>query len=145
MEKFWQTKNLVQMSDSEWEQLCDGCGKCCLQKLECEDSGEIFYTDVACKLLDLETCRCSNYDNRFTLVPMCLKLDKNNMSEWSYLPATCAYRLLHEGKTLPDWHPLIDQSASLMNERNISIAGRVLPETVVDEVDLEDHIIHWVN
>lgn len=144
MSKFWQVKKLHEMSEVEWESICDGCGKCCLQKLECEDTGEVFYTDVACKLLDLETCNCMEYSNRASLVPECLKLDKNNIDQWSFLPGSCSYRLLSESKPLPNWHPLIKGDRSEMLTLGCSVSGRVLPETAVCEDDLESHLVTWV-
>lgn len=104
---FWRRKALADMTRDEWESLCDGCGRCCLIKLEDADTGDIYFTDVTCRLLDQETCRCSAYSRRTTLVPDCVILDPANVHKLSWMPSTCAYRLLAEGKDLPVWHPLV--------------------------------------
>lgn len=145
MSRFWESKKLQDLDEAEWEALCDGCGRCCLQKLECEDTGEIFYTDLACKLFDLNDCRCKDYQHRVEKVPDCISLRKLQEHEWNYMPDTCAYRLLKEGKKLALWHPLISGSRKLMEAEGISVKGKVLPEQYVHEDDLEDHIIHWIN
>lgn len=145
MSRFWESKQLNQLDDAEWEALCDGCGRCCLQKLECIDSGEIFYTELACKLFDSSQCRCMDYAHRFEKVPDCISLRNLNDREWNYMPKSCAYRLLKEGKKLQAWHPLIAGNRKLMEEKGISVKGRVLPEQSVQENDFEDHIIHWID
>ena len=104
---FWQTKTLEQMTSQEWESLCDGCGRCCLHKLEDEDTDEIYFTDVACHYLDEETCACPHYEDRQTYVPDCLTIKPNWGKKFNWLPSTCAYRLLYEGKDLFSWHPLL--------------------------------------
>jgi len=144
MSDFWESKTLEELNDTEWEALCDGCGRCCLQKLECMDSGEIFYTDLACKLFNLNSCRCMDYANRFDQVPDCISLRSLKNHEWNYMPDTCAYRLLKEGKKLASWHPLIAGNKNLMEAQGISVKGRVLPEQSVHESDAEDHIVHWI-
>lgn len=141
---FWQSKSLSEMSAQEWESLCDGCGKCCLNKLEDEDTGDIYYTDVACRYLDAETCRCSDYANRQENVPTCLTLTPAKLQDYQYLPQTCAYRLLAAGKPLYAWHPLISGGANSIHEAGMSVAHRTVSEVVVDEQALEEHIIHWV-
>ncbi|MBA1333239.1 hypothetical protein QQ73_19990, partial [Candidatus Endoriftia persephone str. Guaymas] len=103
---FWRSKPLEQLSASEWELLCDGCAKCCLQKLEDAETREIYFTNVACDLLDLDSCRCSRYQERSTLVPSCITLTSKDLDDPYWLPSTCAYRLLAEGAELPSWHPL---------------------------------------
>ncbi len=103
---FWQHKRLAQMSDEEWESLCDGCGQCCLNKLQDADTDEIYFTNVACNQLNIKTCQCRNYERRFELEEDCIKLTRENLTTFDWLPRTCAYRLLGEGKTLPAWHPL---------------------------------------
>ncbi len=108
---FWKTKTLTEMSRDEWESLCDGCGRCCLNKLEDEDTGKFLYTRAACKLLDVKTCRCTDYPNRAARVPDCVTLTPENVGELGWLPQTCAYRLLDEGKSLPWWHPLVSGTA----------------------------------
>lgn len=141
---FWQVKNLSEMSRAEWEMLCDGCGRCCLLKLEDVDSGEIAYTRVACKLLDLDSCRCNDYPNRSVRVPECLWLTPENLETLRWLPTSCAYRLLAEGKPLPDWHPLLTGDPASVQRAGISVRGRVLSEQQVHPDGLEEHIIHWV-
>lgn len=137
---FWETKRLEEMSPSEWESLCDGCGKCCLYKLEDIDTGDLVFTNVACRLLDEETCRCSDYSNRSTVVPDCLTLDTGNVGTLRWMPSTCAYRLLHEGKPLEDWHPLISGTSESVHWAGISIQGRSISEDDADE-DLENHAL----
>lgn len=132
------------MSQAEWERLCDGCAKCCLHKLEDEDTGEIFYTNVACELLDDHNCQCRDYDNRLSQVTECLKLTPENLPEQRWLPSTCAYRLLLNGEPLPSWHPLVSGDSQSVHNEGMSVRGRVLSEESVHEDDLEDHIIHWV-
>ncbi len=140
--RFWQTKTLAEMNDAEWEALCDGCGKCCLVKLQDEESGEIAYTDLACQLLDTDSCRCLHYQRRLELVPDCVKLTKENLSQIDFMPPSCAYRLLSEGKPLPDWHPLVSGDADSTMKAGKSVNGRVTPETLVDGA-LENHIVDW--
>ena len=142
--RFWESKSLAEMNREEWESLCDGCAKCCLLKLEDEDSGEIFYTSVACHLLDLDTCRCRDYKNRHKKVPDCLWLTRQHLDELKWLPVTCAYRLLHEGKPLFDWHPLVSGSTETVFEAGIAIRGRVFSEEHIHPDEVEAHIIHWV-
>lgn len=114
---FWRRKTLAEMSHDEWESLCDGCGKCCLHKLEDEETGEIVYTDVACRLLDLTRCRCRHYRRRHELVPGCARLGPDRLDELRRMPSSCAYRLLHEGKDLPWWHPLSRATAAPSTRR----------------------------
>lgn len=138
---FWREKRLEDMSAQEWESLCDGCAKCCLEKLEDPDTGEITFTSVACGLLDLETCRCSNYAERHRYMPDCVPLDPQNVTELKWMPSTCAYRLLAEGKDLPDWHPLITGDAQSVVKAGISVKGRAI--SVHDVEDIEDHLADW--
>ncbi len=133
------------MNLEEWESLCDGCARCCLIKLEDEDTEELFYTRVVCNLLDQDRCRCTDYANRSRLVPDCIQLTRDNVSRLSWLPATCAYRLLSEGNRLFDWHPLISGDPDSVHRAGISVRGRVLSEDFVHEDGLEEHIIHWVD
>lgn len=142
---FWESKALAEMSREEWESLCDGCGRCCLIKLEDEDDGEIYFTDVACRLLETDTCRCGNYRGRLRLVPDCVQLSADSVGDISWLPSTCAYRLVNEGRPLYPWHPLISGRAESVHEAGVSVAGRVLSETEVSEQDLEEHVICWVD
>ena len=138
---FWKTKKLNEMTRDEWESLCDGCARCCLHKLEDEDTGEIFYTNVACRLLDPITCRCSNYETRSRLVPTCLVLDAELAQQLNWLPPTCAYRLLAEGKDLEWWHPLVSGDRHVIHELGVSVRGSFIYETEVDIEQLEDYII----
>lgn len=140
--RFWEGKPLSAMSDAEWEALCDGCGKCCLNKLEDEDSGEVALTRVACRLLDDATCRCAHYDNRHQFVPDCIVLKPSNIESHLYwMPQTCAYRLLHEGKPLEDWHPLVSGDPGSVHRAGVSMQGRTVSEYEVADDDWEDHII----
>lgn len=122
---FWQTKSLAEMTTAEWESLCDGCGRCCLVKLEEEGSGEIHHTDVACRLFDGENCRCKDYPNRSREVPDCVTLRPDNISGLGWMPPTCAYRLLSEGEDLPAWHPLVSGTPDTVIEAGISVKGRI--------------------
>ena len=142
-EPFWSSKSLSEMTRAEWESLCDGCGKCCLLKLEDEDSGEISHTDVACHLLDLGSCRCRNYPRRREIVPDCVILKPETIEELRWMPSTCAYRLLNEGADLPDWHPLVSGETASVERAGISVKGRVVSENDVEDAELEDHIVTW--
>ncbi|GAA6199364.1 YcgN family cysteine cluster protein [Aquicoccus sp. SU-CL01552] len=140
--RFWERKPLRQLSPREWEALCDGCGKCCLNKLEDEDTGEVDLTCVACRLLDNETCRCAQYEIRHQFVSECIVLRPDNIDEHAYwMPQTCAYRLLWEGKPLFDWHPLISGNAESVHSAGVSVRNRTVPEFEVPEEDWEDYII----
>lgn len=141
-DRFWERKPLNKLSRTEWEALCDGCGKCCLNKLEDEDTGDVALTRVACRLLDDDSCRCSQYDIRHQFVPECIVLKPGNLDDHAYwMPATCAYRLIWEGKPLFDWHPLISGSAETVHKAGVSVRGWTVPEFEVPEEDWEDHII----
>ena len=129
------------MSEDEWEALCDGCGLCCLVKLEDEDTGELHYTRLTCKLLDIETCRCTDYENRQKKVPDCVRLDVGNVEEIECLPPSCAYRLVAEGLDLYWWHPLISGDRRSVDEAGICVRGRVKSEECVDEQALPDFLI----
>ena len=129
------------MTKAEWESLCDGCGKCCLHKLEDEDTGKVYVCNVACRLLDLQTCRCSDYQQRQTLVHDCLVLSAERVEDFHWLPGTCAYRLLAEGKSLAEWHPLLSGDVSSVHRAGISICDRVISEDEAD--DLQQHITDW--
>lgn len=141
--EFWERVPLAEMTREEWEALCDGCGRCCLLKLEDEDSGQIDYTDVACRLLDLNSCRCGDYANRRRRVPDCVKLTPANLKTLRWMPSTCAYRLLYEGQPLAWWHPLISGDPETVVEAGISVRGRVVSERKVDDEELEDRIVDW--
>jgi uncharacterized cysteine cluster protein YcgN (CxxCxxCC family) len=140
---FWKRKALEELTPAEWESLCDGCGKCCLVKLQDVDSGLIAYTNVACKLLDAGTCRCSDYENRMQRVPICIKFTPENVHRMHFMPSTCAYRLVAEGKDLYWWHHLVSGDPESVHRAGVSVRGRVVPETGVEEEDLEDHIVDW--
>lgn len=139
--QFWKLP-LATLTPPEWEALCDGCGKCCLNKLEDADTGEVFFTRVACRLLDGESCRCGQYQNRKIFVPECVVLSPKNLKDISYwMPSTCAYRLRAEGKPLNDWHYLISGDRSTVHSAGQSVRGWTVPEFEVPEEEWEDHII----
>ena len=140
---FWQEKTLSEMSTIEWESLCDGCAKCCLHKIEDEDNGDIFYTNVACDQLNLNSCQCKNFSKRTILVDDCIELTKEKVASLKWLPQSCAYRLLDEGKELPWWHPLVSGDLNSVHTAGISVRGRCVPEA--DIFDLDDHIVTWPN
>lgn len=140
--RFWETVPLAKMSRDEWEALCDGCGKCCLNKLEDEGTGEVALTRVACRLLDDATCQCSQYQIRHQFVPECIVLKPGNMEQNLYwMPQTCAYKLLWNGEKLRDWHPLISGDADSVHRAGISVQNMTVPEFEIDENDWEEHII----
>jgi uncharacterized protein len=138
---FWRSKSLTEMSDKEWESLCDGCGRCCLLKLEDADTGEIDYTDAACKLLDLNSCKCSDYPNRKRHVSDCIKLTPSKVDAFDWMPQTCAYRLLAAGRDLYWWHPLVSGDAETVHAAGISVRGKCVPES--EAGDPEDRIVTW--
>ena len=138
---FWE-RPLASLNPTEWEALCDGCGKCCLNKLEDEDTGQVLFTRVACRLLDGESCRCGQYDIRRQFVPECVVLSPKTLPKIAYwLPKTCAYKLLHEGKPLHDWHPLISGDPESVHKAGESVRGWTVPEFEVAEEDWEDYAI----
>ena len=141
--RFWETKSLQEMTSQEWEALCDGCGRCCLHKLEDEDTGQIFYTRVACRLLDITSCRCRRYAERLRHVPDCVVVRPDNLQELTWMPSSCAYRRLYEGRGLASWHPLRSGDPNSVHAAGISVRGRALAEEHVNEDDLEAHIIRW--
>lgn len=142
-DRFWDSKPLDALSGPEWEAICDGCGKCCLVKLQEEDDGPVDYTDVACRLLDLDTCRCGDYPNRKGRVPDCVQLSPATLAALSWMPSTCAYRLLAGGQPLPPWHHLVCGDREAIHRAGQSCAGRVVSERGVADADLEDHIVDW--
>ena len=141
---FWNTKSLQEMTREEWESLCDGCGRCCLHKLEDIDSGLLFYTNVACRLLDGDSCRCVNYPQRKSLVSDCLLLSPDKQDQFAWLPTSCAYRRLSEGKHLEPWHPLVSGDPDSVRRAGVSVHGRTVNEEDVHSDELEEHIITWI-
>jgi uncharacterized cysteine cluster protein YcgN (CxxCxxCC family) len=139
---FWRTKSLKEMSKSEWESLCDGCGRCCTVKFEDTETGCVEFTDVACHQLDTKTCRCRNYAKRKTLVPDCISLTVRMVGKLHWLPKTCAYRLIDEGKDLYWWHPLVSGDPNSVHKAGISVRNKVVSEDDVE--DAEEHIIDWI-
>ena len=140
---FWETKSLKQMTKYEWESLCDGCGKCCLHKLEDIDTGEVSISNVACSFLDEETCNCKDYSNREKNVPDCISLDLKNIKKLQWLPETCAYRLIDEGKSLYNWHHLISGSKSTIHEYGMSVRDYSINESKLNNA--EEYILEWFN
>ncbi|MGY9054956.1 MAG: YcgN family cysteine cluster protein [Alphaproteobacteria bacterium] len=141
---FWKTKQLWQMTPEEWESLCDGCGKCCLLKVEFEDTGEVEPTTVACKLLDSESCQCSNYGDRFTYVEDCIDLQHADLGALPWLPSTCAYRLIGEGKPLQWWHPLVSGDPDTVHAAGVSVRNKTISEDdLSDESELVHYIVDW--
>jgi len=138
---FWKNKSLAEMTIEEWEALCDGCGICCMYKIEDEETGEINLTSVACRFLDPDTVTCQLYDSRFSAMPTCIKLTPSKVEHSEWLPDTCAYRLILQGKPLPDWHPLVSGDPGSIHRAGLSVKGRILRESDVNLDDLEDYII----
>ena len=133
---FWETKTLAEMTSAEWESLCDGCGRCCLVRFEDEETGEVIPTRVSCRLLDTETCRCIDYPRRKRHVPDCIKLTPYNVGHLTWMPSTCAYRRIHEGRGLANWHPLISGDPRSVHRAGLSVRGQVICETAL--ADPED-------
>jgi len=143
-DRFWEQKPLWAFSPEEWEAVCDGCAKCCLVKLEDEsEPSTVYFTDAACRLLDLETCRCTDYANRTARVPGCAKLAPARLDLLGLMPPSCAYRRLAEGRGLPDWHHLVSGSRATIHAAGRSVQGRVVPESAIDVDDLEDRLVDW--
>lgn len=140
---FWKNKNLHEMSQCEWESLCDRCGLCCLHKIENDETNEIFYTNVVCRLFDIRSCCCGNYKMRKKMVPDCNILTPDKVYKLDWLPATCAYRLIASGQELEVWHPLISKTPNSVHKAGISLKGKlVIPESKVK--DLKKHIVSWL-
>lgn len=155
-DQFWQTKSLSEMNEQEWEAICDGCGKCCLHTfIDSEqedfestdvlrDGEEIIYTSIVCRYLDTKKCFCTEYENRTSLVPSCVKLTKDNIDSIFFMPPSCSYRRLHEGRGLASWHPLLNKgSKAVMHRMGISVKGRVLKDNQIDMDLFEDYIADW--
>lgn len=146
LQAFWKTVPLAAMDSAQWESLCDGCALCCLHKLESADDNEIYYTDVACRYLDSDRCRCTHYAERRTRVPGCVVLTPANLpSALPWLPDTCAYKRLARHQPLPDWHPLLTGEPASVHAAGISARGRCVPEGAVTEDALEEHVVYWVS
>lgn len=144
MTAFWHGKTLAELDRDEWESVCDGCARCCLIKLQDEDSGQIVHTNLVCHLLDQSQCRCTAYPRRHELVADCIDFRAEIVGQLDWLPRSCAYRRLAEGRGLAAWHPLVSGSADSVHAAGISVRGKVRSESGVDEADLEDHVIDWV-
>lgn len=157
MGAFWQEKTLEQMNEHEWEQLCDGCGKCCLHKFIDDQTSEeatttthieaeeqLHYTNIVCSLLNTKSCQCTQYTQRTQLVPDCVKLTQQNLDKIFFMPPSCSYRRLHEGRGLPSWHPLLNKGKKhLMHQKGMSVRGKTVFENQVDLNQFEDHIALW--
>ena len=143
--RYWETKSLDAMTDEEWESLCDGCGRCCLHKLVNDETGDVFYTRVACRLLNAETSRCERYAERLSEVEDCLDVRRMRSTELAWMPNTCAYRRIAEGKSLPHWHPLVSGDPASVLTAGVAVAGRAISEQLADLDNLEAEIIEWVD
>lgn len=135
---FWETAPLEALDDEQWEQLCDGCGRCCAVKLQDPDTGAVHYTGAACRLLDIDNCRCTDYANRARRVPDCVVLNPTRARSYNWLPETCAYRLRAAGKPLYWWHPLVSGSRETVHEAGISVRGRLISEDHIHPDELAD-------
>lgn len=142
--RFWEHKSLDELTQQEWESLCDGCGQCCLQKLQDENTNEVLYTHLSCHLLDNNTARCTDYENRERRVPSCIKLTRALIDQFQWLPYSCAYRRIAENRALEDWHPLISRDSDTVHQAGISVVGKVVHNNKVVEADWEEHVIQWV-
>jgi len=144
MEKFWLKKSMTEMTSEEWESLCDGCARCCLHKLEDVETDKVHYTSIVCRFLDQDACNCTQYERRSELVPDCVKLTPVGALDYTWLPNTCAYRMMAEGKDLEWWHPLVSGDRETVHEAGISVKGKCISELYIHPDSVEDQIIHWV-
>ena len=142
--EFWEEKTLAEMSQSEWESLCDGCARCCMIKIEDEEDGAVYHTGLVCHLLDVEACRCTRYPERHDIVRDCIEFTVDLAGQLKWLPKSCAYRRLAEGRSLADWHPLVSGDPESVHSAGISVRDRVIPVQHVHEDELPDHIVDWV-
>jgi len=142
---FWQRKSLLEMDAAEWESICDGCAKCCLQKLQDDETDDVYYTNLSCHQLDITACQCKVYEHRLSKVESCINLTAEDVSVFNWLPDTCSYRVLHETGFLPNWHPLIVGSNKEMLRQGLTVSNYAVNESLVPEKDWETHIIHWVH
>ncbi len=142
---FWREKRLRDLSRDEWEALCDGCGKCCVVRLRDDDTGAVVDTDVACRLLDVRACRCSDYARRADRVPDCVTLTPDTVDALDWMPRTCAYRLVARGEDLPWWHHLVSGSRETVHEAGMSVRGRVIGEADAEAagLDFEERVVVW--
>jgi uncharacterized cysteine cluster protein YcgN (CxxCxxCC family) len=143
--RFWEVKTLEQMNSAEWEALCDGCGKCCLNKFQDEDTDEVHFTNVACRYLDLRSLRCRCWEDRAKKVLDCVVLTPDLVRQVNWLPETCAYRVLAEGQPLADWHPLNSGNRASVAVAGVSVRGKIISEREVNPDDLEDYIVQWIS
>jgi uncharacterized protein len=143
VEPFWKSRDLSEMTHAEWEMLCDGCGKCCLQKLQDHKTGAVSYTNVCCHLFSPATCRCTSYQDRHLRVSTCVLLNPSRVREFDWLPKTCAYRLLSKGENLPAWHPLVCGDPDLIHRLGHSVKGRVISEKHIHPRQIRQHIVPW--
>jgi hypothetical protein len=144
MTPFWEEKPLDELSEAEWESLCDGCARCCMIKMEDEETGDVHHTALVCELLDLQTCRCTRYPERHQLVKDCIELSADLAASLRWLPRSCAYRRVAEGRGLADWHPLVSGNNHSVHDAGISVRGKVIPVNLVHEDEQQDHIVGWV-
>lgn len=142
-DRFWETKTLDTLTAEEWEAVCDGCAKCCLYKIEDVDSGSVQYTNVACRMLDIDACRCKIYEHRFEAIKDCVSVTPQMVREVDWLPESCAYRRLAEGRGLAWWHPLVSGDPETVRQAGVSVCGKIVPEINVDLYALEDRVVDW--
>ena len=140
----WWEQPIEALDRDQWEALCDGCAKCCLHKLEDEDTGEVFYTKVRCQYLNESTCRCGDYSRRSILVPNCIHLEQGSVGDLDWLPSTCAYRLRAANQPLPEWHYLVSGSRETVHSAGASIRGRAISDEYVHPDGYDEHIVTWV-